>query len=107
MIINKTWGLEEVFCNEPEYCGKLLHLNPGKKCSLHYHPVKKETFHVLYGFVRLEHGDKDELLNAGDSRTIMPKTPHRFSSTAGAGILEISMHHEDSDVVRLEPSGQA
>lgn len=109
-VEKKAWGREEIIVND-EYCGKILYLFPGKKCSLHYHNVKKETFHVQSGLVRLEQRDVrgsaiDELLKPGESRTIMPKTPHRFSSTHGAIILEISTHHEDSDVVRIEPSGK-
>jgi mannose-6-phosphate isomerase-like protein (cupin superfamily) len=110
-LIPKVWGSEEVLLNEPEYCIKWLNINPGKKCSLHYHPIKKETFLVSSGLVRLERGTRkvpisdDELLKPGEMRTIFPKTPHRFSSLYGAVILEISTHHEDSDVVRLEPSG--
>jgi len=108
--IEKAWGHEFVICNEPEYCSKFLHIDAGKKCSLHYHHVKKETFYVRSGLVRLEQRDVrgvaiDELLKPGESRTIMPKTPHRFSSKFGAVILETSTHHDDADVVRLEPSG--
>lgn len=108
--IEKAWGYEVVVTNEPEYCAKFLHISPGKRCSLHYHGEKKETFFVQSGLVRLEQrgvrGESiDELLKFGDSRTIMPKTPHRFSSVRGATILEISTHHEDADVTRIEPSG--
>src|SRR5271165_5162726 len=102
--IVKDWGQEVVIVNEPEYCAKWLHIAPGKKCSLHYHKLKKETFHVQHGIVRLEH-NLDELLLAGESRTILPGVRHRFSSHKGAVILEISTHHSDEDVVRIEPSG--
>src|SRR5271165_6199078 len=107
--IVKEWGQEVVIVNEPEYCAKWLHIAPGKKCSLHYHKLKKETFHVQHGLVRLEQRDVrgaviDELLKPGESRTIMPRTPHRFSSHRGAVILEISTHHSDEDVVTIEPS---
>lgn len=110
MLIPKTWGREEVIVSEPEYTAKYLVISPGKKCSLHYHPIKKETFHVERGKVLLEQLDVrgipfSETLETGASRTIMPKTPHRFSSKEGAVLLEISTHHEDSDVVRIEPSG--
>lgn len=103
--IVKEWGEEKIICNEPEYCSKYLHISPQKKCSLHYHNQKKETFFVVSGLVRLEWSDFDELLIAGESRTIMPTTLHRFSSLRGATILEISTHHSDEDVVRIEPSG--
>lgn len=108
--VAKAWGYEVWLVNEPEYCAKRLRLFSGRKCSLHYHKVKKETFIVESGLVKLEHKDPrgfplDELLKAGESRTILPNTPHRFSSIRGAWILEVSTHHSDEDVVRIEPSG--
>jgi mannose-6-phosphate isomerase-like protein (cupin superfamily) len=109
-IVEKMWGREEWLTNEPEYCAKWLIIEPMKRCSMHYHPIKKETFVVIRGKVLLEQRDVrglpiEESLYPGDSRTIMPKTPHRFSSVLGAKILEISTHHEDLDCIRLEPSG--
>lgn len=109
-IVPKVWGQEHWLVNEPEYCAKILELDPHFQCSLHYHKIKKETFLVQEGVVTLEQRDVRgvpivEILLEGDSRTIMPKTPHRFSSRLGATILEISTHHDDSDCVRIEPSG--
>ena len=109
--VKKVWGVEYWLVNEPEYCAKILEINPGYRCSLHYHPNKKETFTVMTGRVLLEQKDIrgipfEELLLPNDSRTIWPKTPHRFSSEHGAEILEVSTHHDDSDVVRITESGR-
>lgn len=108
--VKKLWGYEDWIVNE-EYCAKILTILPGFACSLHYHPKKKETFFVLFGQVRLEQIDVrgtrfEEILKSGDTRTIMPKTPHRFSSAndSPATIWESSTHHEDTDVVRIEES---
>lgn len=104
--IDKAWGYEEVVANEAEYCLKRLVIQPKKKCSLHFHRVKKETFFVQSGLVRLEQKPNlDELLKPNESRVILPLTPHRFSSVHGAVLLEVSTHHSDDDVVRIEPSG--
>jgi mannose-6-phosphate isomerase-like protein (cupin superfamily) len=103
-IVKKAWGIELVHCNEPEYCGKTLVIRDGGKSSLHFHRVKKETFYVKSGVVRLELDGQEEFLYPGDARTIAPGIPHRFSSVRGAEILEFSTHHDDADVVRLEPS---
>jgi mannose-6-phosphate isomerase-like protein (cupin superfamily) len=109
-IVEKIWGVEHWIVNDI-YCAKILEITPGYQCSFHYHPQKRETFHVLEGVVRLEQRDIrwipfDEFLEPGETRTIEPKTPHRFSSKDGAKILEISSHHSDSDVVRLAESGK-
>lgn len=106
-VVEKVWGKETWLVND-EYCGKILSLKPGYACSLHYHPVKRETFYVQFGSVTLERhlpdGIKLELLLPGDTRTIPAHTPHRFSSQTGAEIIEISTHHSDEDVVRIEES---
>ena len=107
--VEKVWGTERWIVNDV-YCAKFLEIAPGFQCSLHYHRKKLETFHILEGVVRLEQRDVrgipfDETLYSGDTRTIQPKTAHRFSSVDGAKILEISSHHEDADTVRLDESG--
>ncbi len=105
ITVKKEWGVEEWFCNELEYCYKRLLISPGKQCSLHFHPIKKETFIVQSGVVRFELAGVEEELGPGDVRTILPRNAHRFGSVHGATIIEVSTHHEDSDCVRLEPSG--
>lgn len=105
-FVKKIWGSEKWLVNEPEYCSKILEINPGFAGSLHYHKIKKETFIVQSGVVRLEQRDVrgypyDEMLVEGDSRTLIPMTQHRFSSHTGATILEVSTHHEDDDTYRI------
>src|SRR2546429_4045694 len=111
-VVKKAWGSEEWLVNEPEYCAKVLKIKQNCASSLHYHCIKKETFIVQSGTVRLEQRDLrgipiDELLMPGESRTIEPNTPHRFSAKNKAEILEISTHHDEQDVIRIEPSGKA
>jgi mannose-6-phosphate isomerase-like protein (cupin superfamily) len=52
-IVEKSWGRELWVHNSPMYCGKVLEVQPGKECSLHYHAQKHETFYVLEGIVLL------------------------------------------------------
>lgn len=111
--VDKLWGYELWLVNNEKYCAKILKINPGYQCSLHYHKVKDETFYVLTGTVHLEEEYPDRyprvwrVLIAGDSHRIYPGTPHRFYTTSqtGATVLEISTHHDEGDVVRLEESG--
>jgi quercetin dioxygenase-like cupin family protein len=51
--VSKGWGYESWVVNGPRYCGKLLFVKKGKKCSWHFHREKDETFHVLSGEVLL------------------------------------------------------
>ena len=51
----KVWGAETWLCNTDHYCGKILHLNKGYRCSIHSHKIKDETFYILYGKVLMEH----------------------------------------------------
>ncbi len=55
--VQKVWGHEEWTHNSELYCGKLLYVNHGAACSLHYHIKKTETFTVVRGRVKLEMGD--------------------------------------------------
>jgi mannose-6-phosphate isomerase-like protein (cupin superfamily) len=108
-IIHKLWGEEHVMVNEPEYCLKKLLLAPGHQSSLHYHRKKKETFFVEAGSCRLELHKKNgvQIHNLVEGRvvTITPGTPHRIYEASGLCILiEVSTHHDDLDVVRLEES---
>lgn len=104
-IVPKVWGSETWIVNEPEYCAKMLEIKKGAKGSLHYHPVKKETFIMATGEIKLEVGNHEFTLNAGSAPvTLLPGTHHRFTGITDASILEISTHHDDSDVVRLEIS---
>ena len=104
--IKKAWGFEDVLVNEAEYCAKRLWIHPGKQCSLHYHKIKKETFLVEKGVVELELPDWQGQLREGEMAIVYPGEAHRFASLEGAVILEVSTHHDDSDVIRLEPSGE-
>ena len=112
--VEKLWGEEIWLVNEPEYCSKILIIKPGYQCSLHYHPVKKESFVVLEGILALL-SDVDDS-NIGQLRylrsddppvTLTPGTQHRFASgdmLSSAVVLEVSTYHSDDDVIRIDES---
>ena len=73
-IVPKGWGHEVWIVNKEEYCGKLLYLKEGKKCSWHYHKLKDETFYLQSGKILLKYLDSDDIdsaeeviLSPGDS----------------------------------------
>jgi mannose-6-phosphate isomerase-like protein (cupin superfamily) len=105
-IVEKVWGRELWLVNEENYCAKILQIKQWYQCSKHYHPIKHETFIVLTGVVFVEVGFENRRMLCGESQVIPTGAPHRFGTnfTGGASILEISTHHDDNDVVRLEES---
>ena len=106
-IVEKLWGFERIIVNNGEYCGKVLVLTgPEYISSLHYHEIKKETFHIIAGQVELELDGGKRVLWPGDTVTIEPNQTHRFRSLAHSPseILEVSTPHSDDDVVRIEAS---
>ncbi len=103
-IYSKVWGYEKWIENNDKYCSKILVLNKGYQCSLHYHKNKDETFLILKGKVRVEAGSEILTMTAGNFIRILPGVKHRFGGLEDSEILEISTHHEESDSYRVEDS---
>ena len=108
--VPKDWGWEEWITNKPEYCGKILHIDPGKKGSWHYHKSKDETFQVLVGELTLLHGDDDDVaksramtLRVGQSAHMPPRTRHQLicAGPTACELIEISTQHFDDDSYRI------
>lgn len=98
------WGYE-LWCYNGEQCLKIMVVDALAKSSLMYHPIKIETFVMLQGHLLLEREDTKRILVPGDVVTIHPYEKHRFQSLEETAVfLEVSSHHEDEDVVKLEPS---
>ena len=106
-IVAKVWGYEKWLENNDKYCSKLLSLNKGYQCSLHYHKVKDETFVVTQGHVRLELGKEVHHLREGNFMRIPPGVPHRFMGVEDSLIIEVSTHHDEADSHRIEESRKA
>lgn len=109
-VVEKTWGREFWVVNEPNYCLKYLKINPGFQCSVHCHKKKDETFVGLSGTVRLMiHTDngaefQTHAIHEGQKYHVTPKTYHSFQAFNVAWLMEISTHHDDRDVFRLQES---
>tara|TARA_Y100001937_G_C6949102_1_gene253817 strand:- start:50 stop:487 length:438 start_codon:yes stop_codon:yes gene_type:complete len=105
-IVPKGWGKEVHVHNDADYCCKLLHLNEGGQCSLHFHVNKVETFYILEGRVELElfHDLKSEFLTLeqGESIDIPRFLAHSFRGLSKSIILETSTFDEASDSVRIK-----
>lgn len=105
-VHKKLWGSEEWLANTDRYCVKILTLNPGFRCSYHYHKNKDEIFYVLEGVIYLNLDGRDIILKEGESQRVMPGQKHFFTSLDGvAKVIEISSHHEEDDSYRDYKSG--
>ncbi len=103
--VDKVWGSEIWFVNSDKYCGKLLVVDRDATCSYHCHIKKEETFFAIEGYVKLTVEGKDYILAPfTKAKTIKPGEYHQFHGITEAVILEVSTHHEDSDVKRSSES---
>lgn len=105
---SRGWGVEKWIENGAEYCGKLLLLNPNKRCSLHFHVKKLETMYLQKGlvtilFVNTDSGKEySEQLEPGDSIQIPRYQPHQIiAGPEGAELFEFSTEHEEEDSYRI------
>lgn len=109
-VVEKLWGREFWLVNTKKYCWKLLKVNPGFVSSLHSHAKKDETFYGIMGTVQLDiHDTMTEqvssiIISPGSQFEIKHGTMHSFRAVNTAWISEISTHHDDNDVIRLQPS---
>jgi len=103
----KGWGHEVWIHNDERYCGKILVVKAGRRCSLHFHRRKHETFYVQSGRVRmrLRHPDGREEsfeMRKGDILEIAPGTAHQFTGIEECELFEFSTQHFEDDSVRIE-----
>lgn len=103
----KLWGMEAWFANSPLYCGKILFVKQGWRCSIHHHRIKHETFFVSKGEVYMEVDNEAFYMSEGDSVALPPNTKHRFTGIAPgfSQIVECSTQHFEDDSYRDVESG--
>jgi mannose-6-phosphate isomerase-like protein (cupin superfamily) len=58
--IPKGWGGEQIICNNELYCGKVLRMMKGYRCSIHYHLKKTETFWLQSGKLIVYYQDDED-----------------------------------------------
>ena len=107
-IVPKGWGYEKWIVNTEEYCGKLLHINKGKKCSWHYHKLKDETFYLQKGQLLVRYSDDDDIENSkktilmeGDKIHVYRGLRHQMLALQDSDLFEFSPQHFDSDSNRI------
>ncbi len=107
-VVKKGWGGEVWIANNELYCGKLLRLDKGKKCSLHYHKLKTESFYLHKGRLlmrimeSLEATEIDEFeLEAGQCMDIPTGLVHQMVALEDSELFEFSTQHFDTDSHRM------
>jgi len=104
----KGWGCEIWIANNELYCGKILQILKGKRCSLHFHKLKTESFYLRSGrlTVRIKESPATEELFTfellpGDCMDIPPGLVHQMEASEESELFEFSTQHFDSDSYRL------
>jgi len=103
----RGWGKEIWVENLPEYCGKILLLKGGEKCSMHFHMKKLETMYLQSGRVDIDMIDPATAerytvsLWAGDSIRIERGQPHQICAHQDSTLIEFSTKHEEEDSYKI------
>jgi mannose-6-phosphate isomerase-like protein (cupin superfamily) len=107
-IVPKGWGREVWIANNELYCGKILEIKQGKRCSLHYHKIKNESFYLRSGrlLVRVkENADSAVVeefeMKPGDCMDVPSGLVHQMEALEDSELYEFSTQHFDSDSRRL------
>jgi mannose-6-phosphate isomerase-like protein (cupin superfamily) len=104
----KGWGREIWIANNPLYCGKILEIRKGRRCSLHYHKLKTESFYLHKGRLKIrvkDSADSDRLdefeISPGDCMDVAPGFVHQMEALEDSELFEFSTQHFDTDSYRL------
>ncbi len=108
-IVGKSWGSEQIWVTNDNYCSKFLNFNTGATSSMHFHKEKKETWYIMSGkfIIRcidtLNADTQVTEYNKGDILTINPMTPHQVTCILEGTILEVSTPDSVEDNYRIMP----
>ena len=104
----KGWGYEKWIVNKDEYCGKLLHIIKGMKCSWHYHKKKDETFYLQEGKLLVKYSQEDDIEKAvegimerGDKFHVYRGLRHQMFALEDSDLFEFSTQHFENDSYRI------
>jgi uncharacterized RmlC-like cupin family protein len=107
-IVPKGWGFEKWIVNNEKYCGKLLYIIKDRKCSVHFHKLKAETFFLHSGKIILRYGSLNDpkltevILSRGDHFHVPQFLVHQMIALEDTELFEFSTQHFDEDSYRIE-----
>ena len=104
-IVEKPWGLEQVWAETERYAGKVLVIEAGRRLSLQLHEHKLESILVMSGRLLLHLEDDDGVVRTtelvpGDACLVPVGRRHRYEALERTELFEVSSPELD-DVVRL------
>lgn len=108
-LVEKGWGREEIWAEAPDYCGKNLVFETGKRFSMHFHREKDETWLVQSGRFRLLWIDTEtastnlKTLRPGDTWRNAPLVPHQLICEEAGTVVEVSTYDDPADNYRILP----
>ena len=104
----KGWGREVWIANNDRYCGKILEIKKGRRCSLHFHKIKTETFYLHSGQLKVRVKESAEspaieeyLLNPGECMDVPVGLVHQMEAVEDSELFEFSTQHFETDSHRL------
>ena len=104
----KGWGREVWIANNPLYCGKILEISKGKRCSLHYHKLKTESFFLRKGRLMIRVKESPDAaaieefeLHEGQCMDVPPGLVHQMEALEDVELFEFSTQHFEEDSYRL------
>jgi mannose-6-phosphate isomerase-like protein (cupin superfamily) len=109
-FVAKGWGREVWIANNQLYCGKILEIRKGKRCSFHFHELKTESFYLRTGLLKVrvrqspDSPNVEEFeLGAGECMDVPRRLVHQMEALEDSELFEFSTQHFDSDSHRLSP----
>ena len=107
-FVPKGWGYEKWIVNNEDYCGKILFFVKGMRCSWHYHKIKRETFYIQSGSVKIFFSYENSLndaefvvLHRGDKFEVPAGLRHQMIALEDTELIEFSTQHFDEDSHRI------
>jgi len=95
--------------NNELYCGKILEIKQGKRCSLHYHKIKNESFYLRSGrlLVRVkENADSAVVeefeMKPGDCRDVPRGLVHQMEALEDSELYEFSTRKNEKQKKKKE-----
>lgn len=104
----KGWGGERLITNNQFYCGKVLEIKKGFKCSFHHHDVKREHFFLLKGslLLRVSYGNdiekaEEAVMEQGDVFEVPLGLNHQMEALEDCELFEFSTTDYSDDSIRI------